>query len=403
VRERQLVADNEKTAQAKVIEQQRNAEIEGLKQSIRTYALANQVEQARKALARLNNKLSADDPFFTKEAPQVIGNAYLRLAEKKAGAKDNQEALVSALDLIKTGLTVNSTSTDLLKAKENYNEFIAALEQKQQQKQQRQKQQQQGQQQHTQEQQALEQQQRQEQQQALAQQQQDSSQQQTVAQQPYPQTQSPGGKPCSLNLAGLGQNNRAVCYDMLTEQNKGPYMVVIPAGGAVSKPFAIGKYEVSFKDYDLFCKDTGKNSPRISEEPEMPVIRVSYHDTEAYAQWLTEKTGFVYRIPRDEEWVYASESGGKKPVIDYNCLLQQGSFVLKGNSLLSVKSGGANAWGLFNFIGNAQEYVDSSSGIMVRGGAFKNSMSVCSISFVKNHSGSPDELTGFRLVREIKE
>ncbi len=392
VRERQLVAVDEKTAQAKVIEQQRSAEIEGLKQSIRTYALANQVEQARKALARLNNKLSADDPFLTKEAPQVIGNAYLRLAEKKAGAKDNREALVAAIDLIKSGLTLNSTSTDLLKAKESYNEFITALEQKQQQKQQQKGQQQ-----------TLEQQQRQDQQQAPAQQQQNSSQQQTVAQQPHPHTQSPGGKPCSLNLAGFGRNNRAVCYDMLSEQDKGPYMVVIPAGGAVSKPFAIGKYEVSFKDYDLFCKDTAKNSPRISEEPEMPVIRVSYHDAESYAQWLTEKTGFVYRIPRDGEWVYASEAGGKKPVIDYNCLLQQGSIVLKGNSLLSVKSGGANAWGLFNFIGNAQEYVDSSSGVMVRGGAFKNSMSVCSISFAINHPGSPDELTGFRLVREIKE
>ncbi len=395
VKERQLVANDEKTSKAKVMDLQRIAEIEGLKQSIRTYALANQVEQAQKTLALLKSKLSADDPFFTEEAPQVIGKAYLRLAEKKAGAKDNREALVAAIDLIKSGLAIDSTSADLLKARESYNKLIAALEQKQQEKQQPQTGQQQSLEQQQQKQ-ALEQQQTQ----ALAQQQ---KQQQTVAEQTSSHTQSPDGKLCFPNLAGLGRNNRAVCYDMLTEQDKGPYMVVIPAGGAVSKPFAIGKYEVSFKDYDLFCKASGKKSPRTSEEPGMPVIKVSYHDTQAYAQWLTEKTGNVYRIPRDDEWVYASEAGGNESVTDYNCLLQQGSIILKGNSLLGVKTGGANAWGLFNYIGNAQEYVDSSSGVMVRGGAFKNSMSVCSISLVANHSGSPDELTGFRLVREIKQ
>jgi formylglycine-generating enzyme required for sulfatase activity len=101
--------------------------------------------------------------------------------------------------------------------------------------------------------------------------------------------------------------------------------------------------------------------------------------------------------------VYAAEAGGKKPVTDYNCFLQQGSVVLKGNSLLTVNSGGANGWGLQNYIGNVREYVDASSTVKVRGGAYKDSMSACSISLVKNHSGAPDELTGFRLVREIKE
>jgi len=101
--------------------------------------------------------------------------------------------------------------------------------------------------------------------------------------------------------------------------------------------------------------------------------------------------------------VYAAEAGGSRPVTDYNCFLQQGSTVLKGNGPLGVRTGGANAWGLHNFIGNAQEYVDSSSGIKVRGGSYKDSMSACGISLVKNHPGVADPLTGFRLVREIKE
>ncbi len=387
VTERRLLADDEKAFKEKALEQQRFAEIEGFKQSLRTYAKANEVDQAGKTLSLLKKKLPADDPFLTREAPQVMAIAYLRLAEKKAGARNNRDNLMAAVELAKTGLALDGTSTGLKVALENYKRVIAKLEK--------------------------------------------APEPPpappappvpvsvpatpvpatpaTVAVIPKPPASVPPsspskpGKPCLPGLAGLGINVRAVCYDMITDQDKGPYMIVIPAGGGNSKPFAIGKYEISFRDYDLYCKSERRKSPKKYEGPDIPVIRVSYQNVQAYAKWLTEKTGNLYRIPKDREWVHAAEAGGKRPVTDYNCFLQQGSMVLKGNSLLSVRTGGANAWGMQNFIGNVQEYVDSSSGIKVRGGAYRDSMSTCGISLVKNHPGVPDELTGFRLVREIKE
>jgi serine/threonine protein kinase len=360
-------------------------EIEGLKQSIKTTAQANEVDQARDALSRLKKKVTANDPFLTKEAPQLIAGAYLRLAEKKAGSKDNIDNLNAAVELVKSGLVLDGSVVGLNEALANYNKAIADLKKP-------------------------------------------AAPTPTPTPTPVPAqtvttippptttptpvaqtppTTSPGtsagGKPCTSSLAGLGVNVRAVCYDMLSDQNKGPYMVVVPAGGGSSKPFAIGKYEISFRDYDLFCQGTGKSSPKTSEESTAPAVRISYQDAQAYAKWLTEKTGNTYRIPKEDEWVYASEAGGKKPVTDYNCFLQQGSVVLKGSSLLSVNSGGANDWGVQNFLGNVQEYVDASGSVKVRGGSYKDSMSACTISLVKNSAGAADELTGFRLVREIKE
>jgi len=364
-------------------------ELDGLKQSIKTYAQANEVDQARDALSRLKKKAPADDPFLTKEVPQLIAGTYLRLAEKKAGSKDNLDNLNAAVELVKSGLALDGSVTGLNEALANYNKAIAELKK------------------------------------TPAPTPTPAPVAATTTTQPAtttppatttvattakqtsttttPPVATAGGKPCSSSLAGLGVNVRAVCYDMVSDQNKGPYMVVVPAGGGISKPFAIGKYEISFRDYELFCQATGKSSPKTSEDPTAPAIRISYQDAQAYAKWLTEKTGNIYRIPKDDEWVYASEAGGKKPVTDYNCFLQQGSVVLKGNSLLAVNSGGANDWGVQNFLGNAQEYVDSSGSVKVRGGSYKDSMSACTVSLVKSSTGVADELTGFRLVREIKE
>lgn len=37
-----------------------------------------------------------------------------------------------------------------------------------------------------------------------------------------------------------------------------------------------------------------------------PMVGVSWHDATAYANWITELTGVVHRLPTDEEWAFAA-------------------------------------------------------------------------------------------------
>jgi len=76
-------------------------------------------------------------------------------------------------------------------------------------------------------------------------------------------------------------------------------------------PFAMGKFEVTFDEYDRFCRATGRDYPEDSGwgRGTRPVINVSWEDAVAYTQWLSEETGRRYRLPSDSEWEFAARGG----------------------------------------------------------------------------------------------
>ena len=117
--------------------------------------------------------------------------------------------------------------------------------------------------------------------------------------------------------------------------------------------------------------------------------------------WLTERTGQRFRLPTVEEWEYAANAGGDQPSKDYNCRLEQGGQVLKGQGAMGVNTGRPNGWGLHNYVGNVQEWALRGSGVVARGGAFEDAFGKCDISLEKAHDGRPDDATGFRVVRDL--
>jgi len=211
----------------------------------------------------------------------------------------------------------------------------------------------------------------------------------------------PSKLPCSTKLAGHGKRKQGTCYDMVSQSARGPLMVVVPSGGSFAKPFAIGKYEVTVGDFNNFCKASSSCTPITDRDPRLPITDISLEQADAYAAWLSERTGHNYRLPTVDEWAYAAEAGGEQPRKDYNCRVEQSGQILKGQSTMGVNTGKANGWGLYNYVGNAQEWARSGEGVVVRGGAFEDTFSKCSISLEKPHGGEPDRSTGFRLLQEL--
>ena len=126
--------------------------------------------------------------------------------------------------------------------------------------------------------------------------------------------------------------------DRLKDNSEGPEMVLIPAGtfrmGDITgnghndeqpvhevsvESFAMGRYPVTFAEYDYFCEETrhALSLHENKEKPEdkdwgrdnRPVINVSWHDAVAYTEWLSEQTGQEYRLPTEAEWEYAARAG----------------------------------------------------------------------------------------------
>ncbi len=88
------------------------------------------------------------------------------------------------------------------------------------------------------------------------------------------------------------------------------------------------------------------------------------------------------------------------PDASRNCRVEVDG-VARGLALVPASSGHAGEYGLVNVLGNAQEWVRDGNAFRAAGGAFSDAIGDCVASTARDHEGRADDVTGFRLVREI--
>ena len=173
--------------------------------------------------------------------------------------------------------------------------------------------------------------------------------------------------------------------DRLRGGGEGPKMVVLPTGSfrmgdldgdggterpvhavMISRPIAMGRYPVTFKDYKHYVSATGVKKPDDAGwgRGRRPVINVNWHDAKVYAAWLSEQTYKRYRLPSEAEWEYAARAGTETAYswgdeIGVNRANGRDSGSEWSNRQTSpVGSFEPNAFGVYDMHGNVWEWVE---------------------------------------------
>ena len=216
-----------------------------------------------------------------------------------------------------------------------------------------------------------------------------------------------------------------------------PELVEVPAGlaryhvpgtGAVHEEhldgFSIMRRQVSQAEYAA-CIDDG-HCPALEEAldeaaAQLPVVGLSWLDAQAYAAWLSQRSGRHYRLPRHGEWVRAAASAyvDETPMVEDPTnparrwlaeYAQRASRERLPEALQPFGGYGRNEFGLLDAGGNVWEWTDTCfsrtgdafCGIRIAAGRHPSVLS----EFERNPSsgacsvGQPPTHLGLRLVRE---
>jgi formylglycine-generating enzyme required for sulfatase activity len=195
----------------------------------------------------------------------------------------------------------------------------------------------------------------------------------------------------NVTALGAAQERALKPGDAFKECHDCPEMIVVPAGRfmmgspegqgrdyerpqhevTIAQPFAIAKFELTFDEWDA-CAAQGSCAPDVGviglmRGRQLPTINKGWDDAQTYVKWLSRITGKPYRLLSEAEYEYAARAGTQtpypwghdvnvngKPMANCNGC---GS-VWDGKQMAPVGSFPANAFGLYDMVGNAWEWTE---------------------------------------------
>ena len=140
----------------------------------------------------------------------------------------------------------------------------------------------------------------------------------------------------------------------------------------ISKPFYMGATEVTNIQYEQFDPTHRylRGKLAFSIENNEAVVFVSWHQAQAFCDWLSRKEGLPYRLPTEPEWEYACRAGtgtifhtGDSLPPEFSKNVGQSWYPdpergrgRKDVAALSVARTPPNGWGLYDMHGNVEEW-----------------------------------------------
>lgn len=147
-------------------------------------------------------------------------------------------------------------------------------------------------------------------------------------------------------------------------------------------PFYMCEHETTWDMYDIFAfaldqpepERAGVDAATRPSRPYLPadrgfghanypVISVAFNGAKEFCRWLSEKTGKKYRLATRDEWEWACRAGSTS---DSPNAAELDSIAWHfGNSpekTQDIKTKSANAWGLYDMLGNAGEWTVNTDG-----------------------------------------
>jgi len=155
----------------------------------------------------------------------------------------------------------------------------------------------------------------------------------------------------------------------------------------IERPFYMGRFEVTNAQYACFdpehdngvinerWKDRQRRGTPINQ-PDTPVVRISWHQAMAFCDWLSAKIGFRCTLPTEAQWEWACRAGASTPyhVGDYQSGVAPFANIADETArrwnhgraedgyndrcMFTAPGGGfaSNAWGLCDMHGNVAEW-----------------------------------------------